>query len=76
MSAWATCGKIPFSNNEMKNRNPVTSYPFTPPSDQKEIYPYNFDTYLNVRIVFDFAPNSQSQNYWQCMENSAEKVIF
>lgn len=45
-------------------------------SDQKEIYPYNFDTYLNLRIVFDLAPNSQSQNYWQCMENSAEKVIF
>lgn len=41
-------------------------------SDEKEIYPYNFDTYLNIRIVFDLAPNSQSQNYWQCMENRAE----
>ena len=75
MPAWATCGKIPFSNNEMKNRNQsLVTLSFS--SDQKEIYPCNFDTYLNVRIAFDLAPNSQSQNYWRCMENSAEKVIF
>lgn len=75
MPAWATFGKIPFSNNEMKNRNQsLVTLSFS--SDQKEIYPCNFDTYLNVRIAFDLAPNSQSQNYWRCMENSAEKVIF
>ena len=75
MPAWATCGKIPFSNNEMENRN-QSLVTLSLSIDQKEIYPYNFDTYLNLRIVFDLAPNSQSQNYWQCMENSAEKVIF
>ena len=75
MPAWATFGKIPFSNNEMKNRN-QSLVTLSLSSDQKEIYPYNFDTYLNVRIAFDLAPNSQSQNYWRCMENSVEKVIF